>query len=78
VGSRDRGLLFGKEIHEFLNELWNKSVEMETHEAVFKDLPVGPERTQLVHAAADIKKQMPFFLERASDLFGSYIRLTEK
>ncbi len=77
-GTRDRALLFEDEIQSLLDEIWKNSVELEMHQEIFKDLPVGEKRTEHVHAAANIKKKLPELGERAQNLFGSYLKLTEK
>jgi hypothetical protein len=77
-GTRDRALLFKDEIQALLDEIWKDSIDLEMHQEIFKDLPVGEERTKHVHAAADIKKKLPELGKRAQDIFGGYLKLTEK
>ena len=48
------------------------------HQEIFRDLPVGSERTNRVEAAAVIKKQLPVLAERAQQLFGDYLKMVER
>jgi hypothetical protein len=76
--SRDRGFLFDKRIHQFLDDVWKQSVSLEMHQEIFRDLPVGAERTKHVEAAAAIKTQLPALAERAQELFGAYLKMVER
>jgi hypothetical protein len=76
--SRDRVFLFDKRIHQFLDDLWKQSIDLEMHQEIFRDLPVGSERTNHVEAAAAIKKQLPVLAERAQQLFGDYLKMVER
>ena len=76
--SRDRVFLFDKRIHQFLDDLWRQSIDLEMHQEIFRPLPVGPDRTKHVEAAAAIKKQLAVFGERAQELFGDYLKMVEK
>jgi hypothetical protein len=77
-GTRDRGLFFEDEIREILDEVWKAGVDLEMHQFIFEDLPVGEERTRHVLAAAEIKTSLPQLGKRTQDLFGKYIHLKEK
>ena len=48
------------------------------HQEIFRDLPVGAERTKHVEAAGAIKTQLPVFAERAQELFGAYLKVVER
>jgi hypothetical protein len=48
------------------------------HQEIFRDLPVGAERTKHVEAAAVIKTQLPVLAERAQELFGAYLKMVER
>jgi len=37
--SRDRVFLFDNSIHQFLDDVWKQSIELETHEQSFQNLP---------------------------------------
>lgn len=76
--SRDRVFLFDKRIHQFLDDLWKQSIDLEMHQEIFRDLPVGSERTNHVEAAGVIKKQLPVLAERAQQLFGDYLKMVER
>jgi hypothetical protein len=76
--SRDRVFLFDKRIHQFLEEVWKQSIELETHQEIFRDLPVGPDRTKHVEAAAAIKTQLPVLAKRAQELFEDYLKMVER
>ena len=76
--SRDRVFLFDKRIHQFLDDVWKQSVSLEMHQEIFRDLPVGAERTEHVEAAAAIKVQLPVLAERAQELFGAYLKMVER
>ena len=76
--SRDRVFLFDKRIHQFLDDVWKQSVSLEMHQEIFRDLPVGAERTKHVEAAAAIKTQLPVLAERAQELFGAYLKMVER
>ena len=76
--SRDRVFLFDKRIHQFLDDVWKQSVNLEMHQEIFHDLPVGAERTKHVEAAAAIKTQLPVLAERAQELFGAYLKMVER
>jgi hypothetical protein len=76
--SRDRVFLFDKDIHQFLDDLWKQSIDLETHQEILCDLPVGPDRTTHVKAVAAIKTQLPVFAKRAQELFGYSLTMVEK
>lgn len=75
VGTQGSKLLFGREVEEYLHSLWVDAVEMETHQAIFSDLPVGKDRTMHVEAAAEIKKKLPDHFKRLDEKFFPYINL---
>jgi hypothetical protein len=75
IGTQGSKLLFGKEVEEYLHVLWVDAVEMEMHQAIFSDLPVGEKRSQHVEAAAAIKKKLPDHFKSLDEKFFPYIRL---
>jgi hypothetical protein len=75
VGTQGSKLLFGREVEEYLHSLWVDAVEMEMHQAIFSDLPVGKDRTMHVEAAAEIKKKLPDHFRRLDEKFFPYINL---
>ena len=77
-GTRDRALLFDDDIQSILDEIWKQTIDLETHQAIFADLPVGEKRTEHVHAAAEIKKNLPKLGAEAHKIFGRYLKLKEK
>ena len=77
-GTRDRALFFESEVNEILDEVWSAGIDLEMHQDIFKDLPVGEERTKHVRAAAEIKKSLPGLGKKVQDSFAKYIQLKEK
>ncbi|MEO0511075.1 MAG: hypothetical protein AAF065_14590 [Verrucomicrobiota bacterium] len=77
-GTRDRGLFFEKEVDEILDEVWHLGVDLEMHQDIFKDLPVGEERSKHVRAAGELKKSLPSLGKKVQDRFADYIQLKEK
>ena len=75
VGTQGSKLLFGREVEEYLHSLWVDAVEMEMHQTIFSDLPVGKDRTMHVEAAAEIKKKLPDHFKRLDEKFFPYINL---
>lgn len=77
VGTQGSKLLFGKEVEEYLHALWVDAVEMEMemHQAIFSDLPVGEKRSEHVEAAAAIKKKLPDHFKSLDEKFFPYINL---
>lgn len=75
IGTQGSKLLFGKEVEEYLHGLWVDAVEMEMHQAIFSDLPVGEKRSEHVEAAATIKKKLPDHFKRLDEKFFLYINL---
>jgi hypothetical protein len=75
VGTQGSKLLFGKEVQEYLHALWVDAVEMEMHQAIFSDLPIGEQRSEHVKAAATIKKNLPKQFESLEEVFFPYINL---
>lgn len=76
--ARDKEFLFGKEIQEFLIELYKKGNELDTHQKVYKDLPVGEERSRRVDKAGEIKKWFPEQYDTAKKLFAEYLKIDKK
>ena len=76
--SRDRVFLFDKRIHQFLDDVWKQSVDLEMHQEIFRDLPVGAERTKHVEAVPAIKTQLPVLVQRAQELFRRLFKMVER
>lgn len=57
AGVREAKWLMDEEVAKYLSEeLWNNAVELQTCDAELDGLPVGEERTRLVHKRAELKK----------------------
>lgn len=67
TGTQGSKLLFGKEVDEYLHSLWVDAVEMEMHQAIFSDLPVGEKRSEDVEASFAIKKKLPDHFKRLDE-----------
>jgi hypothetical protein len=57
AGTREAKWLMDEEVAKYLSEeLWNNAVQLQTCDAELDGLPVGEERTRLVHKRAELKK----------------------
>jgi hypothetical protein len=57
AGVREAKWLMDAEVAAYLSEeLWNNAVHLQTYDAELDGLPVGEERTKLVHKRAELKK----------------------
>lgn len=59
IGTQGVGLLLGDAVAEYLHELWVDAIDLETHQNIFADLPIGEARTKEIEAAGKIKKRLP-------------------
>jgi hypothetical protein len=64
---------YGKPVADYLDELWVDAIDLETHQKVFADLPVGEERTKRVQAAGEIKKKFLKHLGQLDEVVAPYL-----
>jgi hypothetical protein len=74
--TRESYFLFGDEIPEYLNQLYEAGVDLRHQtKKLFSDLPVGPERTRLAAENGVLVKWFLDQFEVAQTKFGKYLRL---
>jgi hypothetical protein len=76
--ARDKEFLFGYDVQEFLLTLYKKGNDLDTHQRIFKDLPVGKERSKHVKDAGDLKIWFASQYEPAKTIFSSYLKIDKK
>lgn len=68
---------FSKEITDYLHQkIWVPAINLETAQSQFTDLPIGDERSRLVHEAADLKIQLYKELNEIDNVFRPYLHLS--
>ena len=68
---------FSKEISDYLNEnIWSLAIDLECAQSEFDGLPVGEERSRLVHKAADLKNQLYTEFNEIDSVFRPYLQLS--
>ncbi len=69
--------IFSSEIRDYIHKnVWCPAIELECIQAEFKGLPVGEERSRLVHKAGDLKKQVHAEFNKIDDVFRRYLQLS--
>ncbi len=77
IGTTGVEFTFSKEISDYLHKnIWCPAIELETAQAEFKGLPVGEERSRLVHKAGDLKKQLCAELSEVENVFRPCLQLS--
>lgn len=54
--TRAAKFLLGEDIKEFIDDIYNKAIDLQTLDAELEGLPIGDERTRIVKERRDIKK----------------------
>lgn len=68
---------FSPEISGYLHRnVWCVAIDLEITQAEFDGLPVGEERSRLVHHAADIKKRLYAEHKNIENVFRSYLQIS--
>jgi len=76
--SKDKEFLFGKDVKEYLEQLYLKGLDLQTVEKEVDQHPVGDERTNLVHQSSVIFKWFRGQYESVDKVFGEYLTVAKK
>lgn len=76
--TKDRDFLFGKEIREFLDEVYNKGNDLIYVIKKMEDVPVGKERDKLADQEMHLSKWFSQQYETSKKLFGEYLTIDKK
>jgi hypothetical protein len=78
--TRESYFLFSPELADYLNEIHNRSVDLQYQSTMLNDpmssLPVGEKRTQIAHEKSETLKWCTAQFEIARQKFGTYMRLS--
>lgn len=75
---RDREFLFGKEVHDFLQELHSKGVRLRSTGEQLRGQPGAEQWQKLVQENADLLKWFGDQFAMAGRLFGTYLRIDKR
>jgi hypothetical protein len=73
-GTQDAEFLFGKDIVDYRDSLFDRVNEMRSLQITYRPLPVGEKRTELREKADQIHKDLTNEIRRLPEVFGPYMR----
>lgn len=76
--TRDQEFLFGKEIHDFIDKLYLRGVDLDTVNKTLESTPVGEERNRLVDQSSKIFHWFRDQFAESRKLFGEYLSIDKK
>lgn len=76
IGTTGVEFTFSKDISDYLHKnIWCPAINLECAQSEFEGLPVGEERSRLVHKASDIKRQLHAEMINVDNVFRPYLHL---
>jgi len=76
--SKDKDLLFGNDVQEYLEKLYKKGVRLNYLKKKLEHEPVGEKRTKLVEEESDLVEWFINQFEESKTLFGVYLKIDKK
>jgi len=77
--SKDKEFLFGKDVKDYLEELYKKGVDLKRYESLLKNDRLDEEkRTKLVDEEADLLEWFRKQFDVSKTLFGKYLAIDKK
>ena len=76
--SKDKSFLFGKDVQEFIEMLYDKGLDLQLVSEELNGLPIGDERKESVKKKSDLFKWFTKQFETSKKLFGAYLRIDNK
>lgn len=76
--SKDKTFLFGKDVQDFIQLLYNKGVDFQEIGSVLNTLPVGEKRSQAVKNQSELFKWFCEQFDKSKELFGDYLKVAQK
>lgn len=76
--SKDKDLLFGNDVQEYLEKLYKKGVRLNYLKKKLEHEPVGEKRTKLVEEESDLVEWFISQFEESKTLFGVYLKIDKK
>lgn len=75
--TRESYFLFGKEISDYITDLYKKGVDLDYHDQQLhhSNLPVGAERTRLAHEKAELSKWLGHQFDPVQRMFAKTLSL---
>jgi len=72
--TQDSTFLFGKEIHQYIEDIDKKSLELSSVAEMYKPLPVGQERSELCRKETLLLGELIDELPKLTEVFAPYLR----
>ncbi|HXG06857.1 MAG TPA: hypothetical protein VNI77_05980 [Nitrososphaera sp.] len=76
--SRDKQFLFGKDVQDFIEALYNKGLDIQSINEALKHAPKGDERTRLSKRKTEIFQWFKSQFDESRELFSRYLRIDKK